>query len=341
MYNDLCAGIHGNYHPATSQPLQAGHGQGLVGVIVGSVGLGSAIDGFVYCELLRLRLACIRQLNWSQSKDRAWVDESCFLPLLLHKLIIQWWQFDGRNSGPYSDVAFLVQLSCTPIPRQKTAYPRGSRTARSQIESPPKQNSAKNKLSQTTMLLLNLSLAALSLLATTAQAIWNPIISGWNPDPSILRVGSDYYIATSSFEYWPSVPIYHSKMRFYLFLPDFKSNKIARQRLVQLDSGDARRKPSWPSTALWHAYGSGLETHYIESILVVATNMFCRCLGSKSVVLRWQILAGKYDQMDLRSSCKSLASDLLHVVYRSYSLVRSGVGGTVGNWSRTVSWPYN
>lgn len=43
-----------------------------------------------------------------------------------------------------------------------------------------------------------------------AQAIWNPIISGWNPDPAILTVGDDYYIATSSFEYWPSIPIYHS-----------------------------------------------------------------------------------------------------------------------------------
>ena len=40
--------------------------------------------------------------------------------------------------------------------------------------------------------------------------IKNPIISGWNPDPSILRVGSEYYIATSSFEYFPGVPLYRS-----------------------------------------------------------------------------------------------------------------------------------
>jgi xylan 1,4-beta-xylosidase len=31
-----------------------------------------------------------------------------------------------------------------------------------------------------------------------------------NPDPSIVRVGRDYYLATSSFEYFPSCPIYHS-----------------------------------------------------------------------------------------------------------------------------------
>lgn len=39
----------------------------------------------------------------------------------------------------------------------------------------------------------------------------NPIISGYNPDPSICRVGEDYYIANSSFEFFPGVPIYHSK----------------------------------------------------------------------------------------------------------------------------------
>lgn len=38
----------------------------------------------------------------------------------------------------------------------------------------------------------------------------NPIISGFAPDPSICRKGNDYYIATSSFEWFPSVPIYHS-----------------------------------------------------------------------------------------------------------------------------------
>ena len=39
----------------------------------------------------------------------------------------------------------------------------------------------------------------------------NPIISGFNPDPSICRVGEDYYVVTSTFEYFPGIPIYHSK----------------------------------------------------------------------------------------------------------------------------------
>lgn len=38
----------------------------------------------------------------------------------------------------------------------------------------------------------------------------NPIISGFNPDPSICRVGQDYYLVTSSCEFFPGLPIYHS-----------------------------------------------------------------------------------------------------------------------------------
>lgn len=39
----------------------------------------------------------------------------------------------------------------------------------------------------------------------------NPIIAGFNPDPSICRVGEDFYLVTSTFEFFPGVPIYHSK----------------------------------------------------------------------------------------------------------------------------------
>jgi len=40
--------------------------------------------------------------------------------------------------------------------------------------------------------------------------VTNPILRGFNPDPSICRVGNDYYIATSTFEWFPGVRIYHS-----------------------------------------------------------------------------------------------------------------------------------
>ena len=43
------------------------------------------------------------------------------------------------------------------------------------------------------------------------RKIANPILPGFNPDPSIVRVGDDYYIATSTFEWYPGVQIHHSR----------------------------------------------------------------------------------------------------------------------------------
>ena len=40
--------------------------------------------------------------------------------------------------------------------------------------------------------------------------IVNPVLPGFHPDPSIIRVGADYYMAVSTFEWFPGVCIYHS-----------------------------------------------------------------------------------------------------------------------------------
>ncbi|MBP7793300.1 MAG: glycoside hydrolase family 43 protein [Candidatus Goldbacteria bacterium] len=39
----------------------------------------------------------------------------------------------------------------------------------------------------------------------------NPVLPGFYPDPSVCRVGRDFYLVTSSFEYFPGVPIFHSR----------------------------------------------------------------------------------------------------------------------------------
>lgn len=44
-----------------------------------------------------------------------------------------------------------------------------------------------------------------------ARAFRNPILPGFNPDPSLLVVGDDYFISTSTFEIFPGHPIYHSR----------------------------------------------------------------------------------------------------------------------------------
>ncbi|MEV6842416.1 glycoside hydrolase family 43 protein [Actinoplanes sp. NPDC051411] len=45
---------------------------------------------------------------------------------------------------------------------------------------------------------------------TEQRTIHNPVLPGFHPDPSMLRVGADYYIATSTFEWFPAVRLHHS-----------------------------------------------------------------------------------------------------------------------------------
>ncbi|MFY1698495.1 glycoside hydrolase family 43 protein [Solwaraspora sp. WMMA2101] len=47
--------------------------------------------------------------------------------------------------------------------------------------------------------------------ATSARVITNPVLRGFYPDPSVLRVGDDYYLATSTFEWYPGVTLHHSR----------------------------------------------------------------------------------------------------------------------------------
>lgn len=46
---------------------------------------------------------------------------------------------------------------------------------------------------------------------TAGRTFTNPVLSGFYPDPSICRVGDDYYMVHSTFEYFPGVPIFHSR----------------------------------------------------------------------------------------------------------------------------------
>ncbi|MFC9268174.1 glycoside hydrolase family 43 protein [Streptomyces zhihengii] len=47
--------------------------------------------------------------------------------------------------------------------------------------------------------------------APRAATIVNPVLRGFHPDPSVLRVGEDYYLATSTFEWLPGVAVHHSR----------------------------------------------------------------------------------------------------------------------------------
>lgn len=71
--------------------------------------------------------------------------------------------------------------------------------------------------------------------------IQNPILRGFCPDPSIVRAGDDYYIATSTFEWWPGVKLFHSKD-----LEHWEQIPSPLRRVSQLDmTGDPTSGGVW------------------------------------------------------------------------------------------------
>ena len=87
----------------------------------------------------------------------------------------------------------------------------------------------------------------------------NPIIGGFHPDPSVCRVGDDYFLATSSFEYFPGVPIYHSRD-----LVNWKLIGHALSRASQLPLNDCGA-----SSGIW----APTIRHHDGVFYVVTTNM--------------------------------------------------------------------
>ena len=81
------------------------------------------------------------------------------------------------------------------------------------------------------------------------MTIENPILKGFNPDPSICRVGEDYYIATSTFEWFPGVQIHHSK--------DMKNWRLVSRPLNRVSQLDMLGNPDsggvWAPQLSWHA----------------------------------------------------------------------------------------
>jgi len=68
--------------------------------------------------------------------------------------------------------------------------------------------------------------------------IKNPILTGFNPDPSICRVGDDYYIATSTFEWFPGVQIHHSTDLVHWELVAHPLNRVSQLDMLGVpDSG--------------------------------------------------------------------------------------------------------
>lgn len=64
----------------------------------------------------------------------------------------------------------------------------------------------------------------------------NPILPGFNPDPCICKAGDDYYMAVSTFEWMPGIPVYHSK--------DLKNWELYTHVLTDDETVDLKKLPS-------------------------------------------------------------------------------------------------
>lgn len=117
-------------------------------------------------------------------------------------------------------------------------------------------NSLRNDISKIIMkkqkLLLLLYTLAVFFIPAFAQnapeTFHNPVMSGFNPDPSICRAGDDYYMVTSSFTWYPGIPVYHSKDLVNWELVGHALNRPDMVRMEGLNDNDG----IWAVTIRYH-----------------------------------------------------------------------------------------
>ncbi|MBD3419213.1 MAG: family 43 glycosylhydrolase [Chitinivibrionales bacterium] len=96
----------------------------------------------------------------------------------------------------------------------------------------------------------------------------NPVLPGFYPDPSLCRVDDDYYLVTSSFEYFPGVPVFHSKD-----LVNWRQIGHVLNRPSQLDLDMCE-----PSRGIWAA-----TIRYHGGTFYICTTNVCRKIRGESM----------------------------------------------------------
>ena len=115
------------------------------------------------------------------------------------------------------------------------------------------------------------------------EKIQNPILRGFHPDPSIIRVGEDYYIATSTFEWWPGVRLHHSRDLIHWDLIEYPLNRIS-----QLDL-----RGVGPSQGIWApclTYDKGI--FYLVYTVVKA--FYCNMYDTENYLVTTQNIHGPW-----------------------------------------------
>lgn len=115
--------------------------------------------------------------------------------------------------------------------------------------------------------------------------ITNPILRGFNPDPSIIRVGDDYYIATSTFEWFPGVQIHHSR--------DLQNWRLLTRPLDRISQLDLRGVGA--SQGVWApclTYDKG--TYYL--VYTVVTAFYCNMYDTHNYIVTAPDIMGPWSE---------------------------------------------
>ena len=115
--------------------------------------------------------------------------------------------------------------------------------------------------------------------------IQNPILRGFNPDPSIIRVGEDYYIATSTFEWFPGVQIHHSR--------DLEHWRLLTRPLDRISQLDLRGVGA--SQGVWApclTYAKGI--FYL--VYTVVTAFYCNMYDTHNYIVTAENILGPWSE---------------------------------------------
>ncbi|HWT73453.1 MAG TPA: glycoside hydrolase family 43 protein [Mobilitalea sp.] len=115
------------------------------------------------------------------------------------------------------------------------------------------------------------------------KKIINPILRGFNPDPSIIRVKEDYYIATSTFEWWPGVQIHHSRDLIHWELLTHPLNRISQLDLRGVGA----------SQGVWAPYLTYFEDTYFL-VYTVVNSFYCNMYDTNNYLITASDIMGPW-----------------------------------------------
>ncbi|MGL5258834.1 MAG: glycoside hydrolase family 43 protein [Lachnospiraceae bacterium] len=117
--------------------------------------------------------------------------------------------------------------------------------------------------------------------------IVNPILKGFNPDPCVCRKNEDYYLAVSTFEWMPGIPIYHSK--------DLKNWELYSHVITDDEQVDLKKLPS--AKGIWApclTYSEQEDLFYV--VYGVMNSMNARYFDVDNYLVTAKDLKGPYSE---------------------------------------------